>query len=166
MNAHTTPPFRRLIALAVAVPLAILAAYSWPPPATGQDKQPTVSESAQTDSDPSMQCPMMMGLKGIQLAPDSPPLLLAEAQQWNLTAQQQQRLKQIANEARQKARQVLSEDQLEKLAGKPNQAMPLPQIAKQRMQDTKKASQDSKPRCPMCQKMMQKMQSSKNKSDK
>ena len=107
-----------------------------------------------------MQCPMMDALKSLQLPADAPPVLLAQGEQLQLTAEQKERLQAIAETARQQAREVLNEEQREQLAKAPSGALSPMQLARTLMKGKMGQSGDGqgKPMCPMCKKMMEQKQ--------
>ncbi|QDT16586.1 hypothetical protein CA12_26920 [Alienimonas californiensis] len=102
-----------------------------------------------------MMCPMMAGLKGVELHADSPPLLLAQADELGLSEDQRNSLREIAEAARKQAREALTAEQREELGKMPEGPLSPMQIAKQRMRDGKETAEE-KPMCPMCMKMMRK----------
>ncbi|WP_164104484.1 hypothetical protein [Candidatus Laterigemmans baculatus] len=107
-----------------------------------------------------MQCPMMDALKSLQLPADAPPVLLAQDEQLQLTADQKERLREIAETARQQAREVLDEDQREQLEKAPSGPLSPMQLAHTLMkgQMGKRGDGQGKQMCPMCKKMMDQMQ--------
>lgn len=110
-------------------------------------------EDKQADSQPmQMQCPMMAGLKGINLFADSPAVLLAKAEELKLTDEQLEGLEQIQMSARQQARELLTRRQQEHLKDGPEGPLSLMQLSMQGMKGGNKSEQ----MCPMCMKMMRK----------
>lgn len=127
--------------------------------AQNQKAAQTTQHNQKEDSSQPM-CPMMAGLKGIKLAPTSPPLLMARAEELKLTDQQQQELKSIAKEAQRKATEVLNAEQQSALGESPDTALSMNEVAMMRsekMQDGKSGNM-----CPMCRKMMEKKKHSNN----
>ncbi len=133
-----------------------LLAFSLQAPVEAQDDSPADSHN---DKKMSMECPMMSGLEGIKLTADSPPLLMAGADELNLTGEQQQKLKAIAQEAQRKATEVLTEDQRSMLGELSGKAMSMMEIAM--MRSTKMGDGDSDMMCPMCKKKMDGMMKGK-----
>lgn len=106
-----------------------------------------------------MQCPMMSGLKGIDLFVDSPAVLQAEAKDLKLTEQQLERLKEIEQSARRQARQLLTEEQRKQLLDRPEGPLSLMELSMSRMKEKRHMPDGEKSgqMCPMCMKMMQMM---------
>lgn len=78
--------------------------------------------------------------------------MLANADELQLTEEQQQKLKAIAKEAQRKAAEVLTADQRSKLGESSGTAMPMMEIA---MMRAKKSGGDaSEMMCPMCMEKM------------
>ncbi|WP_430453368.1 hypothetical protein [Rhodopirellula europaea] len=100
-------------------------------------------------------CPMMAGLKGIKLTADSPPLLMARADELKLTEEQKQELKSIAEEAQRKAAKLLTADQKSMIDKSPDKAMSMMEIAMMRSKGMK--GDKSGDMCPMCMKKMEGM---------
>ena len=150
MKGHHNKP-RNPLALAVTgVALASLVAFSIQSMTFAQ----TTGESDNETSSKSM-CPMMTGLTGIKLTADSPPLLMARADELNLTEQQKQQLKRIAEEAQSKATKVLTSEQRSILGDSPDKPMSMMEIAMMRSQ--KMHGETSGEMCPMCKKNMDEM---------
>ncbi|WP_442510377.1 hypothetical protein SH528x_001994 [Novipirellula sp. SH528] len=103
------------------------------------------------NSEMSMSCPMMTGLKGIKLHADAPPLLMARIEELNLTESQQTQLAAIGMEAREKAQQILTNEQREQI-GDSTEPMSMMEVAMMRVKIMDEDS--SKKMCPMCMKMM------------
>ena len=105
-----------------------------------------------------MQCPMIAGLKGVELFADSPPVLLAQAEKLELTDDQVQQLERIEESTRQQVRRLLSEEQRQQLQEAPKDRLSMMELCMLRMQDMP-AAQDGQagPMCPMCKQMMDKM---------
>lgn len=160
---------RLIVGAAVGVILLTLLAVSQSSSALAQDKS---KPSGQDDKKMSMECPMITGLEGIKLTADSPPLLLANADELQLTEEQQQKLKMIALEAQRKAAEVLTADQRSRLGESSGKAISMMEIA---MMRAKKSGGDaSEMMCPMCKEkmdgmkemMMKKRKESNRPSDK
>ena len=62
-----------------------------------------------------MQCPMMQAMQSLKLPADAPSVLLAQEERLELSEQQKQRLRQIAETARQQARETLNDPGIELL---------------------------------------------------
>lgn len=106
-----------------------------------------------------MQCPIMDALKSLQLPADAPPVLLAQEESLQLTAEQKQRLQEIAETARRNAREVLNEEQREQLEKAPSGPLSPMQLAHtlKKGQRGQAGGEQGKPMCPMCKKMMEQM---------
>ena len=104
-----------------------------------------------------MMCPMMSSLKGVELYADSPVLLAAQAEELGLNEEQKKQLEEIAKSAREQARKIMTPEQRKTLEELPEGPLSMMQIAKMRMKG-KKGGGDEKMMCPMCMKMMKKMQ--------
>ena len=102
-------------------------------------------------------CPMMAGLNGIRLTSDSPPLLMARADELKLTEKQKQELKSIAEEAQRKAAKILTAEQQSILGESTNEAMSMMEIAMMRSKDMRNESG----MCPMCKRKMEGMRKMK-----
>ena len=167
MKVDATLQLRLIVGATVGVTLLSLLAISQSSSALAQDK----SNSGQADKKMSMECPMMTGLEGIKLTADSPPLLMANARELQLTDEQQQKLKMIAKEAQRKAGEVLTGDQRSKLGEASGKAMSMMEIAMMRAKKSGGAA--SEMMCPMCKEkmdgmkgmMMKKMKESNRPSD-
>lgn len=119
-----------------------------------QESSQTTNEiDNQADAKP--MCPMMAGMKGITLTADSPPLLLARADDLKLTDEQKHQLKSIAVEAQRKATMVLTAQQQSMLGESPDKAMSMMEVAMMRAKDMK--DEKSGGMCPMCKKNMEEM---------
>ena len=117
--------------------------------------QQTAGEQAEK---PMMQCPMMQAMKSIDLHASSPDVLIARAEQLNLSEKQQTKLRAISEKARKQARKVLNEAQQKQLdAGESGPLTPM-ELVKLVAKDHKQSTQSSEKKmtCPMCQKMMDK----------
>ncbi|MCA9211695.1 MAG: hypothetical protein KDB27_01405 [Planctomycetales bacterium] len=120
-------------------------------------------ESTQTTNDRDKKtqaksmCPMMAGLNGIRLTSDSPPLLMARADELKLTEKQKQELKSIAEEAQRKAAKILTAEQQSILGESTNEAMSMMEIAMMRSKDMRNESG----MCPMCKRKMEGMRKMK-----
>ncbi|QEG41248.1 hypothetical protein [Roseimaritima ulvae] len=143
---------RQIGAIAGAgVVFAALLALSLQSLAFAQEStQETNDRGNETESKP--MCPMMAGLKGIKLTADSPPLLMAQADELKLTEEQKQELKSIAEEAQRKAADVLTADQKSMIGKSPDRAMSMMEIAMMRSKGVK--GDKSGDMCPMCMKKM------------
>ncbi|EMI17595.1 secreted protein [Rhodopirellula maiorica SM1] len=154
MKSYRNKP-RSLIAYgAVGVALASIVAFSVQSITFAQ----TTGESHKAMSSKSM-CPMMTGLKGIKLTADSPPLLMARADELKLTEQQKRELKSIAEEAQRKATKVLTSDQQSRLGDAPHKPMSMMEIAM--MRSSNMDDEKSGEMCPMCKKKMDEMMEGK-----
>lgn len=163
MNTKTTFRSRLRVGAGVGLVLLALLAVSRPSPAQAQ----VDSKASSQDGKMSMECPMMTGLKGIKLTADSPPLLMARAEELKLTDEQQQKLKAIAQEAQRQATEVLTADQRSMIgesSGKPMSMMEIAMMRSKKMDDG-----ESGKMCPMCKQkmegMMKKMQESNRSAD-
>ncbi|WP_164104505.1 hypothetical protein [Candidatus Laterigemmans baculatus] len=102
-----------------------------------------------------MMCPMMEAIKPVHLYADTPAVLLAQEDSLALTEQQQEKLEEITAEARERAREILTEKQRQQLEEAPSGPLSAMQLTKlQRKEGTGNAKGAM---CPMCMKMMQKM---------
>lgn len=133
----------------VAVILLTVVAVSLQSPVLAQDKAKT---SGHSDKKISMECPMMTGLEGIKLTTDSPPLLMARADELQLTDEQKQKLKAIAQQAQRQAAEVLTPEQRSMLGESDGKAMSMMEIAMMRSQKMHEGGSDMM--CPMCKKKM------------
>lgn len=114
--------------------------------------RPERTERPQQSGD-RMMCPMMAGLRGVELHADSPALLAARADELNLTDEQKQQLRDIAKRAREQAREVLDAEQKQQLAEAPEGPLSPMQIARMRMKSGT-GDQEKGQMCPMCMRMM------------
>jgi hypothetical protein len=121
-----------------------------------ESTQATNDRDNKSESKP--MCPMMVGLQGIKLTADSPPLLMARADELKLTEEQKQELKSIAEEAQRKATKLLTADQKSMIGKSPGKAMSMMEIAMMRSKGMK--GEKSGDMCPMC---MEKMEGMKKK---
>ncbi len=122
--------------------------------AFAQDASQTTNDiDKNSESEP--MCPMMAGMKGIKLTADSPPLLMARADELKLTDEQKQKLKSIAEEAQRKSTKVLTAQQQSMLGESPGKAMSMMEVAMMRSKGMKDDKSDGM--CPMCQKKMAEM---------
>lgn len=105
-----------------------------------------------------MQCPMMAGLKGVELFADSPAVLLAQAKELKLTEQQVQQLERLEESTRTQVRKLLTEEQRQQLEDAPKDRLSMMELCMHRMQNMP-SGQDGQagPMCPMCKQMMDKM---------
>lgn len=167
MKTETT--FRFLLGVGVGTILLSLLTVSPHSLALAQDDAKTNERS---DKKMPMECPMMTGLKGIKLTADSPPLLMARAEELKLTDEQLQKLKAIAQNAQRQATDVLTTDQRSMLGDSSGKAMTMMEIAMMRSQ--KVGDGESDMMCPMCKQkmegmkktMMKKMKESNHPADK
>lgn len=116
------------------------------------------TESSQAEKkEGGMQCPMMAAMKDVALFADSPPVLLGQAEQLNLTQQQQEQLQEIGESARKQALAVLNAEQRGQVARAPSGPLSMMQLAKlQKKEETGGEASEDKGMCPMCMKMMRK----------
>ena len=137
-----------ILALLITISLQSL------PGALAQDSSQTTNDiDKKTESMP--MCPMMAGMKGIKLTADSPPLLMARADELQLTDVQKQELKSIAEEAQRKATKVLTKQQQSMLGESPGKVMSMMEVAMMRFKDMNDDKSDGM--CPMCKKKMDEM---------
>ncbi|WP_345327537.1 hypothetical protein [Novipirellula rosea] len=155
MNTKTTFRSRLSVGAGVGIVLVALLAVSRQSPVQAQDDS---KASGQNDK-MSMECPMMTGLKGIKLTADSPPLLMARAEELELTDEQQQKLKAIAQEAQRQATEVLTADQRSMIGESSGKAMSMMEIAM--MRSKKMDGGESDMMCPMCKQKMEGMMKGK-----
>jgi len=110
---------------------------------------------------------MMQTMKSIEMHATSPDLLVARAEQLDLSEEQQKKLRDISKRAREQAQQVLNDGQRKKLEeGKSGPLTPMELVklvAKERKQGTRSA--ENKMMCPMCKKMMNKKMANKEGHD-
>lgn len=126
---------------------------------SGAGAQTPTKEAASERGQPDetmMQCPMMAGLKGIDLFGDSPVVLKAKAKDLKLTEQQLDRLKEIEQSARQQARELLTDEQRQQLEPSPDRPLSLMELSMSRMKHMQDGGKPSQ-MCPMCMKKMMKM---------
>lgn len=138
-------------------------AYALFAAAQGQEaERERAGKAASQERPPMMQCPMMAGLKDIEMFADSPALLLARAEELNLSDAQRLELEQIEQAARQEAREVFNARQQEKLKDAPDERLPVMELSRMRMKDMKGEGK-MEGMCPMCMRMMrERMQKQKN----
>ena len=101
--------------------------------AQAQNADQVEAEQGEPKAKMDMMCPMMAGLKGVELYPDSPALLKARAEELGLEQEQKRRLEEIAESARQQARDVLNAEQRQQLQQAPEGPLSMMQVAKMRM---------------------------------
>lgn len=118
-----------------------------------KEDRPRAGEERSRPGGQMTMCPMMAGLKGVELHADSPALLTARADELNLTDEQARELRQIAERAREQAREVLNEEQREELAEAPEGPLSPMQIARMRIK-ARTGDQEQGQMCPMCLRMM------------
>ena len=123
--------------------------------ALAQNSDQAEAKQAEPKAKMDMMCPMMAGLKGVELYADSPALLKARAEELGLEQEQKERLEEIAESARQQARDVLNAKQRQQLQQAPEGPLSMMQVAKMRAEAA--GENDSKEMCPMCMQMMKKM---------
>ncbi len=105
---------------------------------------------------PMMQCPMMQTMKSIDLHASSPDVLIARAEQLNLSEKQHEKLRAISENARKQALELLNEAQQQQLqAGKSGPLTPMELVKLVAKEDKRGAESGEKKMCPMCQKMME-----------
>ena len=136
--------------------LVALAAFTLPMVAQEQASQKGKKSADHGKAQMAMNCPMMAALKGIELHSDNPALLLARADELELTEEQQRQLHQLVETNRRQAQELLNEQQREQLQDAPEGPLTPMQIAMMRMKG-KAAGQTAQEgqMCPMCMKMMQ-----------
>lgn len=156
MNTKTT--FRSRLSVGAGVGVILLALIAASPQSPAQAKDDSKA-SGQNDKKMSMECPMMTGLKGIKLTADSPPLLMARAEELKLTDEQQQKLKAIAQEAQRQATEVLTADQRSMIGKSSGKAMSMMEIAMMRSKKMDEGESDMM--CPMCKQKMEGMMKGK-----
>ena len=106
-----------------------------------------------------MHCPLMEAMQSLKLPADAPPVLLAQQEELELTAEQQQQLKEIARQAIQQSRDVLTDEQREKLADAPSGPLSPMELAKVLAKGKGRQQQAGQGKmCPMSQQMMQQRQ--------
>ena len=115
---------------------------------------PQEKKKEKKESDMDMMCPMMAGMKGVDLYGDSPALLLARAKALKLNEKQISQLKEIAESSRKKAREVLTAEQQKEIDKAPKGPLSIMQVTKLRMKEMM-ADKKMQHMCPMCMKMMQ-----------
>lgn len=121
---------------------------------------PTVAQQTENEADaegndePSMQCPMMAGLKGLTLFADSPEVLRSRAESLKLTQEQIAQLQEIEESARQRSLDVLTDEQRDELLPVPDERLSVMELSRR---GAKMKKDGDMKMCPMCQKMMEKM---------
>lgn len=129
-------------------------AYALFATAQGQEAERQADGKAESqERQPMMQCPMMAGLKNIEMFPNSPALLLARAEELNLSDEQRQELEEIEQAARQKAHQVLDAEQQEKFKDAPDERQSMMELSQMQMKGMGGEGK-MEGMCPMCMKMM------------
>lgn len=103
-----------------------------------------------------MQCPMMACMKGMKMYADSPAVLLSQAEEFELSDEQQQQLEEIEQAARQKARAVLTAKQQEKVGESPKDPLSMKKLCMMRMKKMMEQNGQKQTMCPMCMKVMMK----------
>ena len=137
--------------------LATIAAFTLPMGAQeklSEQKAKKTADSSQGQM--AMNCPMMAGLQGVELHSDSPVLLLAQADELQLSEEQQRQLRQLVETNRRQAQAILNAQQREQLADAPEGPLTPMQIAMMRMKGNAagQTEQQEGQMCPMCMKMM------------
>ena len=142
-----------LIAVGYGVQKAVFAQVPEQDAQQQDDREP---QQKQAQGKPKMQmmCPMMAGLKGVNLYADSPELVLARDTDLELTEQQRTELEKILETARNKAREALTAQQREQLEQAPEGPLSMMQLAKL-LKKNDSSEGESRQMCPMCMKMMQ-----------
>lgn len=163
METYSTVMSRMRLGLgATLLALAIFIAHAIQSHTLAQEDRAAYQAEGQSKAaekeEAGMSCPMMAAMKGIKLRPHSPQLLIAKADELNLTDAQQRELSEIAKSASDRARDVLTAEQREELGQPAEQPMSVMEIAKTRMKD-KMIGEGRQQMCPMCMKMMQKTMS-------
>lgn len=152
---------KRMLWIAAAiVSLATTIGLASDPPEEGH-----LDHEAGKSAKPMMQCPMMAGMSGIKMSADSPMLLLSQAEELGLSEEQQKKLDEIANAARQQARKLLTPEQQEKLKGFPEGSLTMMDLCKMRMKKMMAEKKQDGMMCPMCMKMMREKMGSKGSND-
>jgi hypothetical protein len=115
----------------------------------GQPAQGTLGtpgkEDAAEDQPSMMQCPMMAGMRGIQMYSDGPVMLLARAKELG---------HEIEKSARAKARSLLTDEQRGQLKDLPQKRLSMMELSRLQMKKMM-ATKQADGMCPMCMKMMQ-----------
>ncbi len=142
-----------LIAVGYGVQAGVFAQV---PEQDAQQRDDREPQQKQARGKPKMQmmCPMMAGLKNVELHADSPELVLARDKDLELTEEQRTELEKILETARNKARETLTAQQREQLEQAPEGPLSMMQIAKL-LKKSESSEGDSGQMCPMCMKMMQ-----------
>ena len=153
------------IVLLMFASLAAVAAFR--SGAGAQEDPPQVQERKKAQPGPDradmmMQCPMMAGLEGIDLFADSPAVLQAQKDDLKLTEQPIEQLQQIEQTARRQARELLTEQQQEKLQNSPKAPLSMMELCMMRMPKTGKQPEQM---CPMCMRMMRMRDQQQNGKD-
>jgi hypothetical protein len=124
----------------------------------GQPAQGTLGtpgkEDAAEDQPSMMQCPMMAGMRGIQMYSDGPVMLLARAKELGLSNEQKEKLHEIEKSARAKARSLLTDEQRGQLKDLPQKRLSMMELSRLQMKKMM-ATKQADGMCPMCMKMMQ-----------
>lgn len=130
----------------------------------GEPKQEAREESSGKKGKPTMQCPMMAGLKGFDLFADSPEVLRSRAEALRLSGEQIEQLKEIEESARLKAREVLTREQRGQWTKAPEGRVSIMELSQMRAIKMQKNGDGTM--CPMCMRMMQKMKQQRDQSGK
>ncbi len=121
------------------------------------------AEDKKSDSE-QMMCPMMAGLSDLELHADSPDALLSRAKELQLEESQVERLIEIQQKARKRARKVLTAKQRESLGEVSEEPITMTQLAHMRVkQEGKKGGQSKEKMCPWCMKSMDRKAESEKK---
>lgn len=167
--------YKLTMPLAVLIGLSLVIGYSFRPSLQAQQPEERGGRSAQEatgdasakeseEGKSMMQCPMMAGLKGLDLFADSPEVLRSRAEGLGLSEKQVEQLEEIEESARLKAREVLTEEQQDQLKETPEGRLSMMELSRMRAMKMKKDGDGMM--CPMCMKMMQKMKQQKGEKGK
>ena len=100
-----------------------------------------------------MQCPMMSAMKNLKLHADNPVVLLAMKEQLDLSEEQAKQLDALVSDVRERAKEILSDQQQQQIAQAPQGPLSMMQVMmllRQQPGDQREQGQ----MCPMCIKMM------------
>lgn len=128
------------------------------------DQKTDPANKAQQTQSEEMMCPMMAGLKNIEVFADGPELLLARQDELKLTEEQQRKLQDIQEQARRQAQDVLTDQQRQELQDTPDKRISLMQWNMMQMREMKK--DQNKNMCPMCMEMMRKRMRGQTRPDR
>jgi hypothetical protein len=121
--------------------------------AAPQRAEPANQERPEQADEPGMRCPMMRGLRGVELHADTPAVLRARSRELDLEEEQVEKLKEIEETARQQAREALTPEQREKLEDDPEGPLSMMQLSRLRMRAMVR-EREPEGMCPMCLRMM------------